>query len=119
EEILESYLNTIYLGENYYGVKVAAMGYFGKELNELTLRECAMLAGLTTNPYYYNARRNLYTRTSDAIDYVARTNNRTDYVLRVMYENQMITQKDFTDAQNPATANVLREDPESRELYPY
>jgi len=119
EEILESYLNTIYLGENYYGVKVAAMGYFGKELSELTLRECAMLAGLTTNPYYYNVRRNLYTRGGDGIDYVARTNNRTDYVLRVMYEHQMITQKDFTDAQNRETAKVLQEDPESKALYPY
>lgn len=119
EEILEAYLNTIFLGENYYGVNVAAMGYFGKELNELTLRECAMLAGMTTNPYYYNARRNFYTRASDFTDYVARMNNRTDYVLRVMYENQMITQKDFTDAQNPATAQVLKEDPESRALYPY
>ena len=119
DEILESYLNTIYLGENYYGVKVAAMGYFGKELNELTLRECAMMAGMTTNPYYYNARRNLYTRSAEGIDYVARINNRTDYVLRVMYENQMITLKEFTEAQNPQSAAVLREDPESRALYPY
>jgi len=119
DEILESYLNTIYLGENYYGVKVAATGYFGKELNQLTLRECAMLAGMTTNPYYYNIRRNLYTRQADGTDYLARTNNRTDYVLRVMYENQMITHKEFTEAQNPATAQVLREDPESKNLYPY
>lgn len=119
DEILESYLNTIYLGENYYGVKVAAMGYFGKELNQLSLRECAMLAGLTTNPYYYNIRRNLYTRQATGTDYIARTNNRTDYVLRVMYEHQMITQKEFIEALNPATAKVLEEDPESRELYPY
>ncbi len=119
EEILENYLNTIFLGENYYGVKVAAMGYYGKELNELTLRECAMLAGLTTNPYYYNPRRNLYQRQSDTTDYAARTNNRTDYVLRVMYEHQMITQKEFTQAQDKATAVVLKEDPESRALYPY
>ena len=90
-QILEYYLNTIYLGENYYGVQVAAQGYFGKELSELTLRECAMLAGLTNNPYYYNPRRNFYTRTSDTTDYKAITNNRTDYVLRCMYENEFIT----------------------------
>ena len=42
DQILECYLNTIYLGENYYGVEVAAEGYFGKQLNDLTLRECAM-----------------------------------------------------------------------------
>ena len=59
------YLNTIYLGESYYGVKTAAMGFFGKELQDLTLRECAMLAGLTRSPYYYNPRRNFYTRSTE------------------------------------------------------
>ncbi len=118
EEILEGYLNTIYLGENYYGVKVAAVGYFNKELSRLTLRECAMLAGMTTNPYYYNPRRNFHLRQSDTIDYVARTNNRTDYVLRVMYEHQMITQKEFTQALDPSTAQVLKDDPQSSGAVP-
>ena len=119
DEILESYLNTIYLGENYYGVKVAALGYFGKELSELTLRECAMLAGMTTNPYYYNCRRNFYTRQAEGTDYEAITNNRTNYVLRVMYEHQMITHAEFTEAQGLDTANVLEEDPQGKNLYPY
>ena len=119
EEILESYLNTIFLGENYYGVKVAANGYFGKELNQLTLRECAMLAGMTTNPYYYNCRRNFYLRTSQTTDYTAITNNRTNYSLRMMYENQFITHQQYTEALKAETANVLRESPESKELYPY
>ena len=117
-EILESYLNTIFLGENYYGVKVAAMGYFGKELNQLTLRECAMLAGMTTNPYHYNARRNFYVR-SGTTDYPAITNNRTNYVLRMMYENQFITHQQYQEALAPSTAMVLREDPQKDELYPY
>ena len=106
-QILEYYLNTIYLGENYYGVQVACEGYFGKELSDLTLRECAMLAGLTSNPYYYNPRRNFYTRTSDTTDYPAITNNRTDYVLRCMYENEFITQQQYEEALDPSTANVL------------
>ncbi len=119
DEILENYLNTIYLGENYYGVKVAAEGYFGKELHELSLRECAMLAGMTTNPYYYNCRRNFYTRHTEGTDYAAITNNRTNYVLRVMYEHQMITHKEFIEAQGVDTANVLQEDPQTKTLYPY
>ena len=119
DEILESYLNTIYLGENYYGVKVAATGYFGKELNELTLRECAMLAGMTTNPYYYNCRRNYYTRKSDSIDHVAITDNRTDYVLKQMYEKQFITHNEYIEALNKSSANVLEHSPESKDLYPY
>ena len=120
DQILESYLNTIYLGENYYGVQVAAQGYFGKELGELTLRECAMLAGATNNPYYYNPRRNLYTRKSDDRDYAAVTNNRTDYVLRCMYENQFITREQYEEALDPSTAHVLREAPTSGDgMYKY
>ena len=119
DEILESYLNTIYLGENYYGIKVAAMGYFGREMHELSLRECAMLAGMTTNPYRYNIRRNFYLRSSPTTDYVALTNNRTNYVLRMMYENQFITHAQYTAALDPASAKVLRESPEQKELYPY
>lgn len=120
DQILESYLNTIYLGENYYGVQVAAEGYFGKSLGELTLRECAMLAGATNNPYYYNPRRNLYTRKSDTTDYAAVTNNRTDYVLRCMYENRFITWSQYQEALNPETAHVLETSPKSGDaMYPY
>jgi penicillin-binding protein 1A len=119
DEILESYLNTIYMGENFYGVKVAAHGYFGKELSELTLRECAMLAGMTNNPYYYNPRRNFYIRKSETTDYAAITNNRTEYVLRMMYENQFITHEEYYNALNDDTAYVLEESPDSKDLYPY
>ena len=119
-QILEAYLNTIYLGENYYGVQVAAEGYFGKSLGELTLRECAMLAGMTNNPYYYNPRRNFYLRLQEGTDYAAITNNRTDYVLRCMYENQFITRQQYEDALNVNTAAVLREAPsEGTGMYPY
>lgn len=111
EEILECYLNTIYLGENYYGVQVAAAGYFGKELGELTLRECAMLAGTTNSPYYYNPRRNFYSRSREGTDYAAITNDRTDYVLRCMYENQYITRKQYEAALDPSTATVLENGP--------
>ncbi|MBQ8556758.1 MAG: PBP1A family penicillin-binding protein [Clostridia bacterium] len=111
DQILEAYLNTIWLGESYYGVQTAAEGYFGKQLSELTLRECAMLAGTCNSPYYYNPRRNYYTRSKEGVDYVAITNNRTDYVLRCMYENQFITYEQYQEALNPATANVLETDP--------
>ncbi len=111
QQILESYLNTIYLGENYYGVQVAARGYFGKDLGELTLRECAMLAGVNNSPYYYNPRRNFFLRSAEGVDYPAITNNRTNYVLRCMYENQFITYEQYTEALNSATAVVLKDAP--------
>ncbi len=111
QQILESYLNTIYLGENYYGVQVAAEGYFGKELGELTLRECAMLAGVNNSPYYYNPRRNFFVRSAEGVDYPAITNNRTNYVLRCMYENQFITHEQYTEALKTETAVVLKTSP--------
>ncbi len=119
-EILEAYLNTIYLGEDYYGVKVAAYNYFGKDnLNDLTLRECAMLAGMTNNPYYYNPRRNFYTRQSETTDYRKITDDRTDYVLRCMYENQFISYEEYIGALAPSAATVLEKSPSSTALYPY
>ena len=119
DQILENYLNTIFLGGNYYGVKVAAYGYFGKELNELTLRECAMLAGMTRSPNYYNPRRNFYSRNTEGSNTADITNNRTDYVLRQMLENGMIATQEYQAALDPSTATVLETSPASSDLYPY
>jgi len=58
EQILERYLNEIYFGHGYYGIKTAADGYFHKELDELTLKEIAMLVGLPKAPSTYNPTRN-------------------------------------------------------------
>lgn len=54
EEILEWYLNTIYLGEGCYGVQSAARVYFGKNVEDLTTAECASLIGITNNPSIYD-----------------------------------------------------------------
>jgi len=53
-QILELYENLIYIGENCYGVKSAAKTYFNKDLDQLTLAECASLAGITNLPVYYD-----------------------------------------------------------------
>lgn len=57
-EILYLYLNQIYLGESSYGVQTASQGYFGKNVEELTLAECATLAGLPQAPSRYSPRTN-------------------------------------------------------------
>lgn len=56
EETLEWYLNKIFLGSNCYGVYTAAQTYFGKDLDELTLAECASLISITNNPSAYNPK---------------------------------------------------------------
>ena len=59
EEIVERYLNHVYFGHGYYGVKTAALGYFHKHLNELHLKEIAMLVGLPRAPSFYDPTKNL------------------------------------------------------------
>ena len=54
DEILELYLNTIYFGSGYYGIKEASEGYFGKEPAMLALPESAMLAGIPNAPSLYS-----------------------------------------------------------------
>ena len=102
DAILEAYLNDIYLGGSNYGVKTAAKDYFSKDLNELSIRECAMIAGLTQNPYRYNPRLNYYWeyygRDEDA--YEKYTVARTNTVLSRMYENDKITREQYLSALN-------------------
>ncbi|MGP1367291.1 MAG: transglycosylase domain-containing protein [Schwartzia sp. (in: firmicutes)] len=59
QEILEFYLNQIYFGQGAYGVQAAARTYFGKDVSELNLNECAMLAGIPKSPNYYSPFNNL------------------------------------------------------------
>lgn len=111
DEILEAYLNIIYLGGSNYGVKSAAKDYFNKELNELTTRECAMLAGLTQNPNGYNPRKNL--QKGD----MSPTNKRTDIVLFTMHENGKLTDREYEEALKEEV--VISETSQNAGMYPY
>ena len=59
EEILERYLNQVYFGHGYYGIKTASLGYFHKELDQLTLKEIAILVGLPRAPSFYDPTKNI------------------------------------------------------------
>ncbi len=54
DEILEYYMNIIFMGHGCYGVQAASLAYFDKDVSTLSLAECAFLAGITNNPSYYN-----------------------------------------------------------------
>lgn len=101
DQILEAYLNAIHLGDSNYGVKAAAEDYFGKSMDELSIRECAMLAGLTQNPNGYNPRKNMYQRED-----MSRTDERTNTVLRRMYAAGFIT-KEQKEAALTEEVNIL------------
>jgi penicillin-binding protein 1A len=97
EEILEAYLNTINFEEGNYGVKAASKDYFGKEdMNDLTLKEMAVLAGLVRNPASYNPRRNYH----GSEDRRHITEERADLVLKAMLENGHITEEEYEEARN-------------------
>ena len=104
DQILEAYLNTIHLGGTNYGVKAAAMDYFGKELNDLTLRETACIAGITQYPYLYNPRTAYYKNTKNK----QALNNRISDVLKKMYSAGYITKEEMEEAQND-TFTVIEE----------
>jgi penicillin-binding protein 1A len=84
EDILFLYLNQVYLGGGYYGVKAAVSGYFDKELEEATVAESALIAGLLVAPGRYSPYVNP--------TYAKR---RQLYVLKRMYETGKITFKDY------------------------
>ena len=85
--ILENYMNTINLGSNTLGVQAAANRYFGKDVSELTLSECAVIAGSTKNPYGYNP-----------ISHPEKNADRRTLVLNAMLEQNYITQKQYDEA---------------------
>ena len=77
EEILELYLNMIYLGKGCYGVQTAAQYYFGKDVSELTAAECACLISITNNPSLYGPMYDVtYTR-NDGTTVTPRELNKT------------------------------------------
>lgn len=86
-EILSIYLNHIYLGHGAYGVGAAARTYFGKEIEDLTVAEAAMLAGLVASPTKYAPHRNMP---------LARERQR--YVLGHMRSDQYISDAEYVAA---------------------
>jgi penicillin-binding protein 1A len=87
DEILEMYLNQIYFGEGAYGVQAASRIFFRKDVDELDLPECALLAGLLRNPGEYSPRRH----PEGAL-------NRRNLVLKLMLEENLINEDECAAA---------------------
>ena len=96
EEILEWYLNEIYMGNRTNGVRMAASIYFGKELESLTLAECASLISITNNPSLYNPYRD----TLDAGGMTGKERNRERQMdtLNEMLAQGWITEEEYDEA---------------------
>lgn len=87
DDILEAYLNTIYLSHNCYGVQTAAETYFGKDISELNIAECASIAAITQWPAEY-----------DPLWQPEANKKRQELCLKKMYEQKMITKEEYDEA---------------------
>lgn len=87
DEILAMYMSVIYFGNGAYGVKQASKLYFNKNIEDLTLEECATLAGIVKNPKKYSP----FSKEEDCV-------NRRNIVLRVMYDQNYISQIEYLNA---------------------
>lgn len=87
DTILINYMNTINLGQNTLGVQAASLRYFDKSVSDLTLSECAVIAGISQNPYKYNP-----------ITHPADNANRRKKVLDDMKKYGYITQEEYDEA---------------------
>jgi penicillin-binding protein 1A len=97
-EILELYLNSIYLGRSSWGVEMAARSWFAKSVKNLSLAEGALLAGLTKGPNYYSPDR-----------YPERSKERLAYVLSRMTEDGIVTADAVKTALDPRPTVVAAE----------
>ena len=100
EEILEWYMNIMPMGGLLYGVKTAAEDYFGKELNQLNLRECAVLAGMTNAPTMYNPRLCMLATDDGGFGDKGRERlyKRANYVLTQMYAVGFISEQEYNES---------------------
>ena len=87
EKIMEYYLNRVYFGSGFYGVEAAARGYFWKAAKDLSVGECAMLAGLLKSPNYYSPWNN-----------PTGAKKVRDFVLGRMREMHLITREEYDGA---------------------
>lgn len=89
EDIIEIYMNIVYFGDGYYGIKEASLGYFKKQPSELNLNEITLLAGLPNAPSAYALSNN--TKLS---------NQRQDMVIDAMVKNEYLTEDEASKIKN-------------------
>ncbi|MBX4269880.1 transglycosylase domain-containing protein [Clostridium estertheticum] len=114
-DILEAYMNTIFLGGNAYGVEAAAYQYFSKTSDKLTLVESAFIAGMAQSPSGFYPFTTSAKKNPDV--YI----NKTKLVLSRMYETNSISEKEYDDAINSIKINkiVFTRPNENLEKYTY
>jgi penicillin-binding protein 1A len=89
EQILEKYLNLIYFGRGYYGIRTASKGYFHKELDALTTKEIAILIGLIKAPSFYDPTRNYGYSIGRANRVISRMYEGLGWITKIEYDDAL------------------------------
>jgi membrane peptidoglycan carboxypeptidase len=108
-EILEGYLNTIYLGRGAYGVEAASKAYFGHSAKEMTVSEAAFLAGIVPNPTYWDPRQGEVAQ--------KQAESRWNRTLNLMLENGYISQEERDSAEFPKLQEYKQGSGDNRTAY--
>ena len=109
QEIIEWYLNAVYFGEGCYGVQTAAQTYFGKDVKDLSLAECAAIVGITNKPTYYDPFYN-----------EENNKERQETILREMYEQGYIDYQMYKEAvEEPLVFTHSAEEETTQRIYSY
>ncbi|MCT0162631.1 penicillin-binding protein [Lactiplantibacillus pentosus] len=95
-QILEFYINKVYMGNGIYGMSTAAKYYYNKSLKDLSLSQLALLAGMPQSPTYY-----------DPTTYPSYATSRRNLVLEAMYDNKVITKSQETAAKKVSVKTGL------------
>ena len=104
-ELLELYLNSVYLGRGSWGIELAARSYFGKPTKELTMAEGALLAGLTKGPNFFNPDR-----------HPRRAQERLAYVLSRMREDAAAPSRELASGELPPMPDLVADERPRRDI---
>src|SRR5699024_3640776 len=104
EEILELYINNVYLGNVSYGLKTASKGYFSEDLEDINLSQIALLAGLPNSP-----------SSDNPVEHPDKAEKRRNQVLQSMVNNEIISQEEAEEAKEEKMDDILDIDEEERD----
>ena len=104
EEILEIYINNVYLGNGSYGFKTASKSYFSEDLEDINLSQIALLAGLPNSP-----------SSDNPVEHPDKAEKRRNQVLQSMVNNEIISQEEAEEAKEEKMDDILDIDEEERD----
>ncbi len=119
DEILEAYLNTLYLGSGCYGVKTACEKYFGKDVSEINIAEAACIASITKAPYTYNPLVNPEENRDRQVNKCLKAMLDEGYITQAEYDEAVAYKMVFTNSPEYVSDDESNEEETSNEVWSF